>query len=109
MLARLAPVALATVMLCGAATALQAQNSAPPSDVPVQVGPLALAPRVRLTNAGHDSNVLNQNTDDNPQGDYTATLSPSVETWLRLPHASLNGRSQFDFYWFRELTDLRAV
>ena len=74
----------------------------------VQVGPLALAPVIRLTNFGHDSNVFNR-TDDNPQGDFTATLSPSVEAWLRLPRARLNGHSQFDFYYFKELTDLRAV
>jgi hypothetical protein len=58
---------------------------------------------------GHDSNVFNRNIDDHPQGDYTATLSPAAEAWLRLPFARLNVKTQFDFYYFKQLKDLRAV
>jgi hypothetical protein len=98
-----------TAAVFGTATRASAQTSEPPTDVPVQVGPLGLAPVVRLTNAGHDSNVFNKSVDDNPQGDYTATLSPSVQLWLRLAHLRLNGRGQADFYYFKELTALRAI
>jgi hypothetical protein len=62
-----------------------------------------------LTNVGHDSNVFNRYRDDNPQSDVTATLSPSVDAWLRMAHARANGRTQFDAYYFRQLTDLRAI
>ena len=68
-----------------------------------------LAPVVRLTNVGYDSNVFNRDEESGPQGDVMATLSPSVEGWLRLAHGRASGRSQFDIYYFKQLTDLRAV
>jgi hypothetical protein len=107
-LARAAAVQLAAVvMVMGVAGPVRAQSPDAPIDVPVRVGPLALAPVIRLTNFGHDSNVFN--TEDNVKGDVTAMLSPSAEAWLRLPRAHLNARSEFDFYYFKELTSLRAL
>jgi hypothetical protein len=97
----------ATFTLIGDPAMLRAQSPEPPADAPVQVGPLVLSPAVRLTNAGYDSNVFN--TDDNRTSDYLATLIPSVDAWLRLSHARLNARTQFDIYYFKELTELRAV
>jgi hypothetical protein len=38
-----------------------------------------------------------------------ATLSPSIDGWLRLAHGRVTGRTQFDIYYFKQLTDLRAV
>jgi hypothetical protein len=109
-LTRLAAFALAVAWLgLAGVTPAQAQISEPPTDAPVQIGPLVLSPVVRLLDVGHDSNVFNRSADDNPQGDYTARLSPSVQGWLRLPHVKVNGRSQFDLYYFKALTDLRAV
>jgi Putative beta-barrel porin 2 len=93
----------------GAGTSAWAQNMEPPSNPPVQAGPLVLAPVVRLTNVGYDSNVFNRDEASSPQGDVMATFSPSVEGWLRLAHGRAGGRSQFDIYYFKQLTDLRAI
>jgi hypothetical protein len=90
-------------------TSVGAQTIEPPNSAPVQAGPLLLAPVVRLTNVGYDSNVFNQDSSSNPQGDVTATFSPSVDGWLRLAHGRASGRTQFDVYYFKQLTDLRAV
>jgi hypothetical protein len=92
-----------------AVTSASAQNMEPPNNPPLQAGPLVLAPVVRLTNVGYDSNVFNRDEDSNPQGDITTTLSPSVDGWLRLAHGRASGRSQFDVYYFKQLADLRAV
>jgi hypothetical protein len=101
---------ISTIMIVGMATSgLRAQSSDPPNNAPLQAGPLVLAPVIRLTNVGHDSNVFNRNQDDNPQSDITATLSPSVDAWLRMAHARANGRTQFDAYYFKQLTNLRAI
>jgi hypothetical protein len=62
---------------------------------------------IRVTDVGRDSNIFN--TSDNPQSDMTATFSPSVDGWLRMAHGRANGRTQFDLYYFKTLTDLRAV
>lgn len=80
-----------------------------PSNAPILAGPFVLAPVVRLSNVGYDSNVFNLDPDSNPQSDVMATFSPSVTGWLRLAHGRAGGRSQFDIYYFRQLTDLRAV
>jgi hypothetical protein len=85
----------------------EAQVAEPPADAPFQVGPMVLAPVLRLTNVGHDSNVFN--TNDNPKADMMAMFSPSVDGWLRMAHGRATGRSQFDLYYFRTLTELRAV
>src|SRR5262245_39749269 len=102
---------LASVIVTATSTAVlaQAQSSDPPSNAPIQAGPLVLAPVIRLTNVGRDSNVFNMNEDQNPQSDVTATLSPSIDGWLRMAHARANGRTQFDAYYFRQLTGLRAI
>ncbi len=85
-----------------------AQVAEAPANAPVQAGPLVLAPVVRLTNAGYDNNVFNRD-EANKLGDVMATLSPSVDGWLRMAHGRASGRSQFDIYYFRTLTDLRSV
>jgi Putative beta-barrel porin 2 len=97
------------VILGAGASGVRAQSSEPPSNAPLQAGPLVLAPVITLRNVGHDSNVFNTSRNENPQSDVTATLSPSVDAWLRMAHARVNGRTQFDAYYFRQLTDLRAI
>ena len=66
-LGRVAAVPLAVaVTLAGAAESLRAQSSDAPTDVRVQVGPLALSPVIRLTNFGYDSNVYNLDSASKP-------------------------------------------
>ena len=93
-------------MVIAVATSGLAQNSDPPSNAPFQAGPLVLAPVLQLTNVGHDSNIFNST--ENPQGDVTATFTPSVDGWLRMAHGRISGRTQMDVYYFRTLTDLRG-
>jgi len=99
--------ALMTAVLAGSPLPAMAQSATTPDDAPIQIGPVALAPSIRLTNIGHDSNVYHQS--DDPASDVTATASPSARAWLRLPVLRVAGRSQADFIYFHRLTDLRAV
>jgi hypothetical protein len=64
---------------------------------------------VRVTDIGRDTNIFNNSDGDNPKSDMTATFSPSVDGWLRMAHGRANGRTQFDLYYFKTLSDLRAV
>jgi Putative beta-barrel porin 2 len=98
---------LFAAVILAAPTGVLGQEPDPPSNAPFQAGPLVLAPRVRLTNVGHDSNVFN--AADNPKSDLTATFSPSMEGWFRMAHGRASGRSQLDVYYFKNLTNLRAV
>jgi Putative beta-barrel porin 2 len=69
---------------------------------------LTLAP-VLQTNLGHDNNIFNGSESEGRQGDFMATFTPIVDAWLRLPRARAGGRAKADFYYYKELVDLRAV
>jgi hypothetical protein len=84
-----------------------AQNTAP-DDARFQVGPLAATPVIQLTNVGRDDNVF-RDVEGEQQDDFTATLRPSVDAWLRLPMLQANGRAAVDFVYFKDLSDLRSV
>ena len=106
---RVAHVALAvTVITASAARPVRAQSSEAPSDARLQFGSLTVAPVIQLTSVGYDSNVFNL-SDLTKVGDFTAVVSPSVAAKLRMPHIRLNVSSQFDFFYYKELTDLRSV
>ncbi|MGH9252956.1 MAG: outer membrane beta-barrel protein [Vicinamibacterales bacterium] len=100
---------LVMVACIGVGHSARAQNMEPPTNAAIQAGPLVVAPVVRLTNFGHDSNVFNTDSSSSPRGDVTATLSPAMDGWLRLAHGRAGGRTQFDIYYFKQLKDLRAV
>jgi hypothetical protein len=80
-----------------------------PSDARFHVGPLALAPAIRIANFGRDSNVFIVGPNQDPVGDMTATISPAVDGWLRMPRVRFSGHAQLDYWYFRELTELRSL
>jgi hypothetical protein len=101
-------IALATLLwLVGVAPA-QAQT-VDADHARVRFGPVALAPVVRVTNAGGDSNVFNVNEIDHPTSDFTADVSPAVDAWIRMRRLRLNGHSQLEYVYFRELSELRSL
>jgi hypothetical protein len=81
----------------------------PPYDARLRAGPLTVAPVLRIWNAGHDSNVFNRDLGNDPKGDTTATVSPSVQAWVRSGLFRVTGYGQADFYYYRDLPDLRAA
>jgi hypothetical protein len=104
---RIASVAVVAALVIATPAPGSAQVSEPPDDARVHVGPLTLSPSIAVTNAGHDNNVYF--AAQNPQSDFTATASPSVQGWLRLAALQFTGRSQIDAVYYRELSDLRAI
>lgn len=70
-------------------------------------GPLGLSPRVALTNLGLDSNVYNSDNPDDQARDFTATVSPGADTWLRVGVAQLSLRTSVDWTYFRRAVNQR--
>jgi putative beta-barrel porin BBP2 len=66
----------------------------------VRWGALAFTPSLALTNVGIDSNVFNEA--ENPKSDFTATISPQVDLWLRMGRARLSGGSRVETVFFRQ-------
>jgi hypothetical protein len=76
---------------------------------PFHAGPVALSPTIRLANVGWDSNVFNLNNDLNGPSDFTTAFSPAIDAALRSPRVNLSAHSQWDYYYFRRLSSLRAL
>jgi hypothetical protein len=74
----------------------------------VHLGPLSLAPTVALSNFGVDSNVFNTGGTVEPTSDLTASVGPAVDGWVRLPRVRFSGRTELNYTYFRELSDLRS-
>lgn len=70
-------------------------------------GPLAFNPSIALTNFGVDTNVFNEL--EHPKQDFTATVSPRGEFWLRLGKGRLSGNTRLDYVYFGRYTSERAV
>jgi hypothetical protein len=74
----------------------------------VHLGPLSLAPTVALSNFGVDNNVFNTGGTVDPQSDLTASVGPAVDLWVRLPRVRFSGRTELNYVYFRELSDLNS-
>jgi hypothetical protein len=79
----------------------------PVASAPIRVGVVGLAPRVRLTNLGVDTNVFN--TVDDPQRDFTFTVSPATDLWLRTGRGLLTVSGGVDLVYFQEFDTERSV
>jgi hypothetical protein len=99
----------AAAVVVGSPVRAQQPGPDPPYDARLRAGPLTVAPVFRLWNAGHDSNVFNRDLGQDPKGDTTATASPSVQVWLRSRLFRVTGYANADFYFYKDLPDLRAA
>jgi hypothetical protein len=105
---KLKALAAPLLLWCVAPAAALAQPE-PPSNVRMHIGPLFVNPTLALTNAGVDTNVFNEATQDSPKEDYTATLSPGTETWLRLGRSWLNATLREDLVYYQKYASERSV
>lgn len=97
-------------MPAGPASAQSIPDGGPdPSEVRVRIGPLWVNPRVELSNIGVDTNVFNQPDDQNPKTDFTLTLTPSTDVWLRLGRSWLKVNIREDIVYFRKFPSERSV
>jgi hypothetical protein len=69
-------------------------------------GPLGVTPRIALKDVGIDSNPRNQA--ENPERDFTATLVPGVDTYLRIGRGRLTGKTSVEYLYFSKLDEQRS-
>jgi hypothetical protein len=73
-----------------------------------RVGPVYLTPKLQLKNAGVDTNVFNQRTDEIP--DTSVVLSPTVlAAWPIGRRLRLTGESHVDLNYFRRQSSERST
>jgi hypothetical protein len=88
--------------VCFAATPVCAQTSAPGA-------PREIAPAVQITNLGWDDNVFRVGEDADPVGDYTATVSPSLQVSIPWSRMQFTGAGRVDFNYFQRVEAFRSV
>jgi hypothetical protein len=92
-----------------------AQTTAPtpgapdPETVRMRLGPLWIKPTVALVNAGLDTNVFNVDDPQNPQEDFTLTLTPAANFWLQVGPTWLSGKVKEDLIWYKKFSSERAA
>jgi hypothetical protein len=79
------------------------------SSVRVRMGPLWLNPTLSLTNAGIDTNVFNDPEADQPKRDFTLTVTPQADLWLRMGRTWLMGNIKEDIVWFNTYASERSA
>ncbi len=111
---RLLPSAAACVSVAAAALTLPVPataqgNSEQFSAARLRVGPLALNPTLALTNAGVDDNVFYEPNQGEPKRDFTFTLAPHTDWWLRVGRVWFSGAVHEDLVYFHRYEGERSV
>jgi hypothetical protein len=78
-----------------------------PARVRVRLGPLWMNPTVALTNIGIDHNVFNEPEEQNPKSDFTFTLTPATDLWLRVGSTWVVGKITEDVNWYQKYSSER--
>jgi hypothetical protein len=97
------------VLVMGLAPHVFAQsdpNGPDPAKVKVHVGPVMMNPTVTFGNIGVDDNVFNDST--NPKSDFTMTISPKTDVWLRFLGTWFTGTMKEDVVWYQKYSSERS-
>jgi hypothetical protein len=99
--------AIAIFLICAGASAF-AQDAAPDPFITARVrfGPLALTPGLAVTNVGWDSNVFNEW--ENPKGDFTGTVTPQTDLWLRMGPLRVVAHGSVGYVYFAHYVEERS-
>ena len=106
-LARLVFAILWPVLALVPAHAAAQQPPDPSTTARMRVGPLALTPTISVSNFGIDTNVFNNFED--PRQDFTTTLSPQTQFWLRLGRGRLSGTTELNYVHYKTYATERAL
>jgi len=91
------------------ATAQTPTAGEPPADVRVRVGPLFANPSLSLTNAGIDTNVFNEPDQVLPKQDFTMTVTPATDVWLRFGPTWLSANIREDLVYYNTYASERSA
>jgi putative beta-barrel porin BBP2 len=102
-------VLLATCVPAPAHAQGPSEGAPDPGKVRVRIGPLMLNPTISLTNAGIDENVFNEPVDQQPKRDFTFTVSPTTDIWLRIGRTWLSGNITESINWYQKYASERTA
>lgn len=103
-------VAVAILLLTASHLAGQAADGGPdPAAVRVRIGPLLMNPTISMPNLGIDTNVFHDPPIVPPRRDFTITITPRADLWLRLGRTWLSGAIVEDIVWYQTYTTESAA
>ena len=97
------------LLLCASPAHGQIPREPDPANIRVRIGPLWLNPTLALTNAGIDTNIFNDADADQPKRDFTLTVSPQSDVWLRMGRTWLMGNIREDIVWYHTYASERGA
>ena len=104
MIKTLSTAAVLSVLLLSARVSAQSGAARGDPDVSrarVRVGRLYLNPTIALTNLGWDTNVFNEPDQSVPKRDFTLTVTPQTDLWLRMGRSWATGNVRSDLVWYQ--------
>ena len=105
------PAAVAVVFLVVIAAQAIAQAPPPPLDplesMWMRVGPFGFTPSLAVTDFGVDSNIFR--TAEEPQSDFTATITPRFDVRFRAGRLSLWAWNATGFSYYADVDDQRSI
>ena len=102
-----ATAAAAIVFACATPALAQADGPDPFATARFRFGGFAMSPGINVTNLGFDGNVFNEWTD--PKSDFTATVAPSTDAWLRFGPLRATLHGSYSYLFFASYPKERAV
>jgi len=104
-------VVLAALLMAlpGSRASAQISGEPDPEKVRMRLGPLMMNPTISLTNAGVDNNVFNAAAGDAPKRDFTVTVTPATDFWLRFGPTWVTGNIKEDIVWYQQYSSERAA
>jgi len=88
---------------------VSAQVGSPDISNAHHVGRLYLKPAIALTNLGVDTNVFNEADQTQPESDFTLTVTPQTDLWLKMGHAWLTGNLKEELVWYQTFASERSA
>jgi hypothetical protein len=106
----LSAVVLSVLVVSSRASAQSTTRGEPDvSQAHVRIGRLMLDPTIALTNLGVDTNVFNEPDASGPQQDFTLTVTPQTDLFLRMGRSWVTGNIKSDLVWYQEFSSERSA
>jgi hypothetical protein len=108
--ARVLAVALGLILTAAAPARGQTADGGPdPSQVRVRIGPVWMNPTISMPNLGVDTNVFNDPPTVVPRRDFTLTITPKADVWLRAGRTWFLGTMAEDIVWYQKYSSERSA
>src|SRR4051794_1018221 len=107
---RLIVAALSVLTLPSPAPAQTGGSSEPDvSQANVHLGRVMVKPTIALSNIGIDTNVFNVADQASPKRDFTLTLTPQTDVWLRMGRSWVSSHVREDLVWYQTFASERSA